>query len=342
MPLTPADVHNVAFKKPPVHKRGYDDEEVDAFLDLVEAELARLIEENADLRNQLSELEAQRSGSPAAAPEQADSSANSNTGQYSALHNNNEVVGSEGHSSATGQYSTLAQNAPHEQAHEQAEGFRAPAAAQAPEAPAQPQQLTGSAGNGAMPAPSGANDHEKASRILELATETADRHLSEAREQADKHVAEATAQAAGLRQSAQEEHDRRISDAKSEADKHVTEARTSAAALLSESQAKAHEVEQSAQTRAAELSRAAEQKQSEILRALDERKSGLERRIEVLHTFETSYRSRIQGYLRSQLTEIEELPPLEPSDDNGAHSIKQDGKRTAVSGFAGGSDAGRE
>lgn len=338
MPLTPADVHNVAFKKPPVHKRGYDDEEVDAFLDLVEAELARLIEENADLRNQISELEAQRSGSPATAPEQADSNANSNTGQYSALHNNNEVVGSEGHSSATGQYSTLAQNAPHEQA----DGVSAPATAQAPEAPPQSQHFTGYAGNGTMPAPSGANDHEKASRILALATETADRHLSEAREQADTHVAEATSHAAGLRQSAQEEHDRRISDAKSEADKHVTEARTSAAALLSESQAKAQEVEQSAQTHAAELSRAAEQKQSEILRALDERKSGLERRIEVLHTFETSYRSRIQGYLRSQLTEIEELPPLEPSDDNRAHSIKQDGKRTAVSGFAGGPDAGRE
>src|SRR5256885_4753923 len=50
MPLTPADVHNVAFKKPPVGKRGYDEEEVDAFLDEVERELARLIEENNELR----------------------------------------------------------------------------------------------------------------------------------------------------------------------------------------------------------------------------------------------------------------------------------------------------
>lgn len=46
MPLTPADVHNVAFKKPSIGKRGYDEDEVDAFLDLVEAELSRLIEEN--------------------------------------------------------------------------------------------------------------------------------------------------------------------------------------------------------------------------------------------------------------------------------------------------------
>jgi len=50
MPLTPADVHNVAFKKPPIGKRGYDEEEVDAFLDEVERELARLIEENNEMR----------------------------------------------------------------------------------------------------------------------------------------------------------------------------------------------------------------------------------------------------------------------------------------------------
>ena len=55
MPLTPADVHNVAFSKPPIGKRGYNEDEVDAFLDLVEAELARLIEENDDLREQVAE-----------------------------------------------------------------------------------------------------------------------------------------------------------------------------------------------------------------------------------------------------------------------------------------------
>src|SRR5918997_6909247 len=53
MPLTPADVHNVAFKKPPIGKRGYDEDEVDAFLDEVGRELARLIEENNELRAQL-------------------------------------------------------------------------------------------------------------------------------------------------------------------------------------------------------------------------------------------------------------------------------------------------
>jgi DivIVA domain-containing protein len=64
MPLTPADVHNVAFSKPPIGKRGYKEDEVDAFLDLVGAELARLIKENSSLRNQVEQLDQQRRAAP--------------------------------------------------------------------------------------------------------------------------------------------------------------------------------------------------------------------------------------------------------------------------------------
>ena len=42
MPLTPADVRNVAFSKPPLGKRGYHEDEVDGFLEVVEQELNRL------------------------------------------------------------------------------------------------------------------------------------------------------------------------------------------------------------------------------------------------------------------------------------------------------------
>jgi DivIVA domain-containing protein len=70
MPLTPADVHNVAFSKPPIGKRGYNEDEVDAFLDLVEAELSRLIEENEDLHEQVSQLD-QRLGNAQADLEDA-------------------------------------------------------------------------------------------------------------------------------------------------------------------------------------------------------------------------------------------------------------------------------
>jgi DivIVA domain-containing protein len=55
MPLTPADVRNKQFSTTRL-RPGYDEEEVDAFLDEVEAELDRLIQENEELRAKLTEV----------------------------------------------------------------------------------------------------------------------------------------------------------------------------------------------------------------------------------------------------------------------------------------------
>ena len=54
MPLMPADVRNKHFSTTRL-RPGYDEEEVDAFLDEIEAELDRLIQENEDLRGKLAE-----------------------------------------------------------------------------------------------------------------------------------------------------------------------------------------------------------------------------------------------------------------------------------------------
>ena len=53
----------MAFKKPPLGKRGYDEDDVDAFLDEVEQELVRLLMENSTLRDQV-----QRGGPAGAGP----------------------------------------------------------------------------------------------------------------------------------------------------------------------------------------------------------------------------------------------------------------------------------
>ena len=55
MPLTPQDVSNKRFTPVRVRREGYDMGEVDQFLDEVEAELARLTQENAELRRRLGE-----------------------------------------------------------------------------------------------------------------------------------------------------------------------------------------------------------------------------------------------------------------------------------------------
>lgn len=62
MVLTPEDVHNKRFRVTRM-KAGYDEEEVDAFLDEVEAELRRLLADNDQLRAQLATAE----GGPATA-----------------------------------------------------------------------------------------------------------------------------------------------------------------------------------------------------------------------------------------------------------------------------------
>jgi DivIVA domain-containing protein len=50
--LRPVDVRNAAFGKPPVGRRGYNETEVDAFLDLVEQTLSQLYHELALLRGE--------------------------------------------------------------------------------------------------------------------------------------------------------------------------------------------------------------------------------------------------------------------------------------------------
>jgi DivIVA domain-containing protein len=64
MALTPEDVVNKQFQQTKF-REGYDQDEVDDFLDEVVVELRRLIQENQDLRERLSQAE---SGAPSSAP----------------------------------------------------------------------------------------------------------------------------------------------------------------------------------------------------------------------------------------------------------------------------------
>jgi DivIVA domain-containing protein len=155
MPLTPADVHNVAFKKPPIGKRGYDEDEVDAFLDEVERELARLIEDNNELRA------AGGGGARPAAP--AGPGADPRLAQE-----NSELKG---------QLDRIQRD---KQAAEQA----------ARAMQAELEQIRGQGG----PAVTG-DGEQQALRVLMMAQRTADDHVSDARREADKLLSDARAKA---------------------------------------------------------------------------------------------------------------------------------------------------
>jgi DivIVA domain-containing protein len=61
--LTPQDVQNKVFS-PTRFRTGYNEDEVDSFLDEVEGELTRLLDENTDLRRQLDEARRGGGGGP--------------------------------------------------------------------------------------------------------------------------------------------------------------------------------------------------------------------------------------------------------------------------------------
>ena len=158
MPLTPADVHNVAFKKPPIGKRGYDEEEVDAFLDEVERELARLIEENNELRAQAERGGGGRPSAPAgpgADPRMAQENAELKA-QLDRLNRDKSAA----------EQAARSMQAELEQVRAQ--------------------------GSGPVVAGDG---EQQALRVLMMAQRTADDHVSDARREADKLLSDARAKA---------------------------------------------------------------------------------------------------------------------------------------------------
>jgi DivIVA domain-containing protein len=160
MPLTPADVHNVAFKKPPIGKRGYDEEEVDAFLDEVERELARLIEENNELRAQVER--GGRGGAPAVSG--ADPRLNAELNDMKAQL-------------------------------DRVQRDKAAAEQAARQMQAELEQARAQGGVGTGSTSSGGDGEQQALRVLMMAQRTADDHVSDARREADKLLSDARSKA---------------------------------------------------------------------------------------------------------------------------------------------------
>src|SRR3954447_18425744 len=179
MPLSPEDVANKQFTSTRLG-RGYDEAEVDDFLDEVEAELTRLSRENEELRGKLSQCQralseaqarlARCDGSPRIGPHSLAAGAAA-TGPHSVP-------------VPTGPHAVSVPTGPH------------PVAAAPEPAPAPVPAPT--------PAPAPLAVPEQAAGILALAQRTADEHVAEARPQADGIAAGARARAESLIREAEE------------------------------------------------------------------------------------------------------------------------------------------
>jgi DivIVA domain-containing protein len=215
MPLTPADVHNVAFSKPPIGKRGYNEDEVDAFLDLVEAELARLIEENEDLREQVSQLE-QRLGNAQADLEEARS-----------------------RPASMGAVSPPTQQLQRQE----------PPPLRSMEPPRGMGGMVASLGD---PGEQG-DHHVQVAKVLSMAQEMAERLTAEAKSEADAMLTDARTKSEQLLSEARSKSDALVNDARARAETMLNDARTRAETLERQSRDKAATLVGDAERKQAEI-----------------------------------------------------------------------------------------
>jgi len=269
MSLTPADVHNVAFSKPPIGKRGYNEDEVDAFLDLVETELARLIEDNNELRQQVEQLDAELE-------------------------------------TARGDLDAARAGAP---VREEPSRRLAPVP---PPSPVEQTQAHSMADNG--------EPNVQAAKVLGLAQEMADRLTAEAKTESDGMLAEARAKSEQL-----------LSDARSKPDSMVNEARTRAETMLNDARTRAETLQQQARDKATTMEREAQRKYTETMNSMNSEKTSLGKKIEELRTIEREYRTRLRGFLESQLREL---------DDRGSAAPASASSGSGSSGSSGGGGQG--
>ncbi len=293
MPLTPAEVHNVVFKKPPIGKRGYDEEEVDAFLDIIEVELARLIEENADLMGSSGSGAEVVAGSPdgsALAPTRDE-----NRKLTARIGELETALNRARQSDGAGQGESAALAAAREENKKLASriGELETSVTQARQAAAQAQQEAGAKGAnaaGSGPATGGITQLAQAERVLALAQQAADEQTAAAKEHSDKTMAEA----------------------KAHQDKVHNEARAFREKTVADAQARADDLERDSRAKAASTLQDAEQRATQITSQLEQRKVALEKRLEELSTFEHEYRSRLKSYLESQLRDLDTSSRVEP------------------------------
>lgn len=167
MALTPEDVVNKRFQ-PTKFREGYDQDEVDDFLDEIVVELRRLNQENDELRKKLAEVSG---GNPAA--------------------------------SAT--VAPVVEKVPAPAKADKDEA-RAKAEAEAKAAELAKKKTAEQVAPVAAPAPAagGANVSESAAGLLAMAQQMHDRHVADGQEQRDKIIAEAQIEASSLVNDAQE------------------------------------------------------------------------------------------------------------------------------------------
>jgi DivIVA domain-containing protein len=289
-------------------RRGYDEHEVDDFLDQIVVELSRLTSDNDNLRELIppeaqDKIAAARASAQKAEKDAADRIAKANADAEQA-----EEEAAERAKAAT------------EAADEIAKSALAAAAPAATE-----DEGRGAAEVGGAAAAAGLGS---AAGVLVLAQKlhdeyvsegqnTRERLISEGQLRHDQVVGEATARQEELLSTGQAKYDEFVSVGGAKHDVLIAEATAEHEHMITE-----------ARERSTGMVADAQQKRAEVLQALGRERSLLQNKVEELGTFERDYRARLKSYLEGQLVELEQTGADEMADSEG-DGEQQGGQRNA-------------
>lgn len=292
MAFTPEDVLNKNFTATQF-RRGYDEHEVDDFLDEIVVELRRLSNENEDLSKQLKICQ-ELTGGVTTGVKGEKQDARAGVGQAEkdsgARFDKAKADVDQGLAQVAERAKAAGKSANETGGPESAAVAATGKGESAPEVDAARLASLGSAAGVLALAERLHSEH------VAKGQETRDRLISEGQSHHDKVVGEATAKQKELLSTGQAKYDELMSVGGAKHD-----------ALIAEATARHEKMINEARERASVMVTEAQQKRTTVLATLDDERGMLQRKVEELKTFERDYRARLKSHLESQLNHLEQI-----------------------------------
>lgn len=285
MALTPEDILNKDFSETKF-RPGWDKDEVDDFLDEVVVEWRRLLQENEELRAEVSSLQDQLDHSPdhVEPDELKDAGLSGYTGTSAEVTGSVEPVPDE----------EQAQDQEAEAAEEPAVTAHtdyAPGTRPAQERPVE--EAPESAADADQPA-------AEAAGVLAMAQKLHDQYVSQGEQQRTQLITEGETKREELITAGTTKRDELVSEGEQIREQYITEGEQKRTELVTE-----------AETRAENMIEEAELTSTRTLNALERKKSDLEGRVSELTSFERDYRARLKDYIEGQLNDLNSKASIE-------------------------------
>jgi DivIVA domain-containing protein len=298
MPLTPEDVVNKRFQ-PTKFREGYDQDEVDDFLDEVVVELRRLSQENDELHKRLETAESAAAGQGARS---ADAAADQTSGSAGTDLIVDAVV---------------------------ADPSAVPEPAESPETPDDRDDdlavhHDASDESAAIEPPT---DRTEAAVLLDADHEVPDDASADsssgllrlARRLHDEHVREGVEKRDALIADGDEAKARAIAEGEALRERVLLDAEAARAQVVADAEAVRERVVADGHLEVDRVLAELGEKQRELVASLEAERGDLEEQVEALQEFEREYRDQLRSYIEGQLRELDATDAPEASDDAGAY-----------------------